>query len=226
MLIRSAVGLTTIFHLQALAETLSQFLDHFLLGASFSHFSPNWRAVNDKAGAGDAYKSNANGARVYVLGWRGPSTNLYLLWSVCPLSTGQIVWWWVLHPIIVLSCTQSKHCCMEEISSRISTNQVVASWLSVNTISAKGSELNAVCRCVIEIYQIYIFIPPHKAVTWSTWLDISLFGLLVRLKTHLGTSELLGNSQHKIYEKNRAEQNETSPRTMNGQKLPHTPVHL
>ena len=32
---------TTIFHLQALAETLSQFLDHFLLGASFSHFSPN-----------------------------------------------------------------------------------------------------------------------------------------------------------------------------------------
>merc|ERR1719477_369045 len=29
------------FHLQALAETFSQFLDHFLLGASFSHFSPN-----------------------------------------------------------------------------------------------------------------------------------------------------------------------------------------
>ena len=114
----------------------------------------------------------------------------------------------------------------KRISSRISTNQVVASWLSVNTISAKGSELNAVCRCVIEIYQIYIFIPPHKAVTRSTWLDISLFGLLVRLKTHLGTSQLLGNSQHKIYEKNRAEQNETSPRTMNGQKLPHTPVHL
>ena len=56
----------------------------------------------------------------------------------------------------------------KRISSRISTNQVVASWLSVNTISAKGSELNAVCRCVIEIYQIYIFIPPHKAVTRST----------------------------------------------------------
>ena len=41
MVIKSAVGLATIFHLQALAETLSQFLDHFLLGASFSHFSPN-----------------------------------------------------------------------------------------------------------------------------------------------------------------------------------------
>ena len=137
-------------------------------------------------------------------------------------STAQIVSWWVLHPIIVLSCTQSKHCCFEEDIPRISTNQVV---VSVNTISAKGSELNAVCRCVIEIY-LDTFSPPHKAVTWSTWLDISLFGLLVRLKTHLGTSQLLGNSQHKIYEKNRTGHNETSPRTMNEQKLPHTPVHL
>ena len=34
-------GFSHNFHLQALAETLSQFLDHFLLGASFSHFSPN-----------------------------------------------------------------------------------------------------------------------------------------------------------------------------------------